>query len=140
MSGPMTFAVTPRPGEILKEIIERLTFEFASALNDQEVETALKFFSEDAVMIAPDRPGVCGKTAIRSLLYKVLDDGLLTVNLIQHSAAQLGDLAVEIGRYSMQVTQPHSGKRLENGKYVTGWRRQPSGEFLISVTIWTRDC
>ena len=139
MSNSIALAITPRPGEILKEIIERLTFDFASALNDQDVESALKFFAEDAVMIAPDRPGVCGKAAIRNLLCRVLDDGHQAVNLIQRSVDQLGDLAVGIGRYSMQVAPPNFGNRFENGKYITGWRHQPDGDFLITVSIWTRD-
>jgi ketosteroid isomerase-like protein len=130
-------AATPRPGEILKDVIQRLTSQFVATLNKQDIEGALVYFAEEAVMLAPGRPGVKGKSAIRELLGEICGLGHLAVTLGRNSMAHLGDLAVEIGDYSMQSARRDGGRQQETGKYVTAWRRQVNGEFMITVTVWS---
>lgn len=126
------------PGEIFRDVNQSLSIHFAAALNSHDIEYVLDFFAPDAVMITPDHPGGCGKAAIRCLLDRMFERKPMGVTLNQLSIAQFGDFAVEIGEYSMQVAEPGLGKHHERGKYVTGWRRQPRGEYLMTVTIWSR--
>jgi ketosteroid isomerase-like protein len=128
---------TPRPGEILRDVIQRLTSLFVVTLNKQDIEGALSYFAEEAVMLAPGRPGVKGRPAIKELLREIYGLGHLTVTLGRNSMAHLGDLAVEIGDYSMQSTRRDRSRQEESGKYVTAWRRQINGEFMITVTVWS---
>lgn len=135
----MASPATPRPGEILKDVIQRLTSQFVSALNNQDIEGTLSYFAGEAVMLAPGRPGVKGKPAIKELLRDICGLGHLTVSLGRNSMAHLGDLAVEIGDYSMLSARRDGGRREETGKYVTAWRRQTNGEFMITVTVWSNN-
>ena len=130
-------AATPRPGEILKDVVDRLTSMFVSAFNKRDIEGMLNLYAPDAVLLPPDRPGVKGTEAIRELLRTMFEAGYCHTSLERASMAHLGDLAVEIGEYSMQIAKKESPRRLENGKYVTAWRRQPNGEFQITATIWS---
>jgi ketosteroid isomerase-like protein len=136
---PLASPATPRPGEILKDVIQRLTSLFVASLNKPDIEAALTYFAPDAVMLAPGRPGVKGKPAIGDLLREMVTSNYLTITLGRNSMAHLGDLAVEIGDYTMNVTQHNGNRREEAGKYVTAWRRQPGGEFMITVTVWSRN-
>lgn len=136
---PLASPATPRPGEILKDVIQRLTSLFVSTLNGQDIEGTLSYFAEEAVMLAPGRPGVKGKPAIKELLRDILGSRHLAVSLGRHSMAYLGDLAVEIGDYSIQSTRRDGGRQEENGKYVTAWRRQTNGEYMITVTVWSNN-
>ncbi|HKW89279.1 MAG TPA: DUF4440 domain-containing protein [Candidatus Acidoferrales bacterium] len=138
----LSFAQHPAtldPAQSLTEIIESLSFGLSSALNDRDIEAALYFFTPDAVMIAPDNPGVSGKPAIHTLFENMLANSSLALNLSQSSIGKFGDLAVEIGSYSMQLARPYFGKWEDTGKYITAWRRQPTGQFLITVTVWTHN-
>lgn len=138
MLSSLNYSTIPRPSETLKDIIALLTDTFAGALNHRNIAAALDYFSADAVMITPDRPGVCGKPAIHTLLDSMFDGSPVTVSLQPSSVAQLGDLAVALGEYSLWIVHPQLGKWNDTGKFVTGWRRQPGGEYLMTVTIWSR--
>ncbi|HEV2489093.1 MAG TPA: DUF4440 domain-containing protein [Candidatus Acidoferrales bacterium] len=135
----MATAATPKPGEILKDVVQRLTALFVDAFNKQNMETILSFYAEDAVMLGPGLPGVKGKPAIRELLKSMFSMGYGSVILGRSSMAHLGDLAVDIGYYTANMAgrEREGGRREEHGKYVTAWRRQPNGEFLITVTVWS---
>lgn len=135
----MATPATPKPGEILKDVVQRLTSLFLAAFNKQNMEELLSFYAEDAVMLGPGLPGVKGKPAIRELLKSMFSMGYGSVILGRSSMAHLGDLAVDIGYYTANMAgrEREGGKRDENGKYVTAWRRQSNGEFLITVTVWS---
>lgn len=132
----MATPTTPMPGEILRDVVQRLTLLYLDAFNRQDIAEVLEFFAPDAVMLGPDHPGVNGKAAIRDLLRAMFAKGYAGLELGRNSMAHLGDLAVDIGYYTASVTRQGS-KREENGKYVTAWRRQPNGEFQITVTVWS---
>jgi ketosteroid isomerase-like protein len=135
----MATPATPKPGEILKDVVQRLTTLFVDAFNKQDIDSVLSFYAADAVMLGPDHPGVKGKAAIRELLKSMIHTGYSSLMLGRNSMAHLGDLAVDIGYYTANTAgrEREVGKREENGKYVTAWRRQPNGEFLITVTVWS---
>lgn len=137
----MATPATPKPGEILRDVVQRLTSLFLAAFNKQNIEELLGFYAEDAVMLGPGLPGVKGKTAIRELLKSMFSRGYSGLTLGRNSMAHLGDLAVDIGYYTANMAgrEREGGKREENGKYVTAWRRQPNGEFMITVTVWSTD-
>lgn len=138
MSSALAHATAPHPGEMFRDTIQSMSFHFASTLNRRDMEYALEFFAPDAVMIAPEHPGGCGKVAIRALLDKMFEKKPLTVALTQLSIVQFGDFAVETGEYAIQVAQTGRWKPDERGRYITGWRRRPHGDPLITLTIWSR--
>lgn len=139
MSFEPAHGATPRSDEILKELLRNLSFDFVSTLNRRDVEAALDYFGAEAVMLPPGLSATCGKNSIRGTLEKWFENGPLAVALIRHSVAHWGGLAVEVGTYLMRGVQANSGKSEDKGKYITAWRRQPDGKFLITATIWTRD-
>ena len=130
-------AATPRPGEILRDVVQRLTARLVGVLNKQDVEGMLSLYAPDAVLLPPDRPGVRGTDAIRKLLKAMFDAGYSNATLERDSIVHLGDLAVEFGRYTMQIAEKDGRKRQDGGKYVNAWRRQLNGEFQITVSIWS---
>ena len=133
----MATPTTPMPGEILTEVVQRLTQLYIDSFNRQDLDALLDFFASDAVMLGPAHPGVKGRTAIRELLKAMFAQGYSSMSLGRNSIANLGNLAVDIGYYTSSVTNWQGGKREELGKYVTAWRRQENGEFQITVTVWS---
>ncbi len=129
----------PAPAETVETIIRKLTALFVSAVNNKDLETMVGLYAPDAVVLPPNNPAVEGTTAIRDLFKSMLDAGFSDIaaetTRIEHS----GDLAVEVGRYTLQVPQKEGGKKEDRGKYAGTWRRQPNGEFRLVVDIWNSD-
>ena len=86
----------------------------------------------------PHHAAVHGREAIYEYLKTPIRHGVrnLTyeVTFIKHS----GDLAYDVGRYTMLVPR-EGGKHQDKGKYLTVWRRQPNGEWLIVADTWSSD-
>ena len=129
-------AATSRPGEFLKDIVERLTGLWVSTFKKQDVEGMLSLYAPDAVLLPPNLPGVKGAAAIREVLKAMFDAGLTNATMKRSSIEHLGDLVVDFGRYTMEVPEKDGRKREEAGKYISAWRRQPNDEFKITVAIW----
>jgi ketosteroid isomerase-like protein len=88
-------------------------------------------YAPDARVMPPGSEMVTGQD-IQAYWQGVIDSGvtggrLETVRLEEHD-----DLAVEEGRYRVQV----GTDIVDTGKYVVVHRRQPDGAWKIAVDIW----
>ena len=50
-----------------------------------------------------------------------------------------GNIAYEVGRYSVVVEPEDQAAVNDNGKYLVIWERQPDGDWLMSEDIWNSD-
>jgi hypothetical protein len=48
----------------------------------------------------------------------------------------LGEVALAIGRYNVQVPIKPGTLEVDRGKYVGHWRRMPDGQFRVTVSMW----
>jgi uncharacterized protein (TIGR02246 family) len=118
--------------------ISQIGQQWARHWNASELDQLIRFYAPDAVYMPPHHAAIHGRDAIQEYLQAPLRHGVrnLTydVTYIKHS----GDLAYDVGHYTM--TMPgEGGKRQDRGKYLTVWRRQPSGEWLIAADTWSSD-
>lgn len=49
---------------------------------------------------------------------------------------QWGDVALAIGRYTVQVPVKPGAFEVDRGKYVGHWRRMSDGQFRVTVSLW----
>ena len=118
--------------------ISKIGEQWARHWNAGDLDKLIQAFAPDAVYMPPHHAAVHGRDAIYEYLKGPMRHGVgdLTyeVTFIKHS----GDLAYDVGRYTMKV--PRQGaKRQDRGKYLTVWRRQGSGEWLIVADTWSSD-
>ncbi len=106
----------------------------------QDVEAALAFWAEDAIVQPAGAPQIEGHEAISDLYRQFYEGGQLkefSGTTTHMSVSQAGDLAYEYG-VNRFVWQSPEGNLLEMGKYLTVWKKV-DGEWFIAALSFTSD-
>jgi uncharacterized protein (TIGR02246 family) len=93
-------------------------------------------YAEDGVMLPPDATVVSGRAAIEKLWQSWIDDGLKNLKLKTTAVESAGDLAYEIGDFSLEVPGKDGGTALAPGNYVVVWKKGGDGAWRIKVDTW----
>lgn len=114
--------------------IRGLTQDFCTAFNTGNYDQSAAFFSSEGVFMAPHRDMVQGPKAIERAFQEYGESGYQDLRLetirIEHS----GDMATEVGRYTLAVKLANGTTFADRGKYVHTWRRL--GAWLMTVDCW----
>ena len=122
----------------VEALISKTGQEWAQHWNTGDLEGLIQAFAPDAVYMPPHHAALHGRDAIREYLKTPLKHGInLTyeVTFIKHS----GELAYDVGRYSVSQPRPEGGHRQDCGKYLTVWRRQADGQWKIVADTFSSD-
>jgi ketosteroid isomerase-like protein len=112
---------------------------------DRYVQTALAaewdawaaLTTDDAVFLQPNGAAVEGRHAIRK--WATAFTGLTRFSANVLAVEGRDDIAISRGTYSF-VLGPEDGLPVaDTGKFLTVWRRQPGGTWLISRNMWNSD-
>ncbi len=118
--------------------ISQIGQQWAKHFNARDLDKLMAAYAPDAVYMPPHHAAIHGRDAIREYLNNPMRHGVCDlayeVTFVKHS----GDLAYDVGRYTMTVPR-NGGKRQDRGKYLTVWRRQPDGKWLIVADTWSSD-
>ena len=125
--------------ENIKAEIRRILAQSLSAFNRGDVETILGSYAPDAVVLPPNSRAVQGIEAIRQLWQSLLAAGYCNAAFELDEIEHWGDVALAIGRYSVQIPMKPGAFEVDRGKYVGHWRRMPDGQFRVTVSMWYSD-
>jgi ketosteroid isomerase-like protein len=108
---------------------------FAEAFNSGDWNAVSGYYTDDAVMMAPNAETALGPAAIGQAFggFQSMKPNLA---LTTGRVVQSGDLAYEYGTYRMQMTPPGGATMNDRGKYLTVWRRMPDGTWRIAADIF----
>lgn len=115
------------------EIAELLTA-FCKAVDNQDAIGVARFYTADARMLAPDAPMIEGQAGIEGFVRQLFDAGLRSLGLETVDVLESGDLAVELGRFTMGFTPEGT----QVGKYIAVYR-QPDGALKIVADTFNSD-
>jgi len=139
MSSPSAERPPPVQNENVKAKIRTNMTQFAIAFNRGDLETVLGSYAADAVVLPPRSPAVQGLPGIRQLFESLLAAGYcnsaVELERIEHS----GDIALAVGRYSVQIPTKSASSDVDRGKYVGHWRRMSDGQFRVTLSMWYSD-
>jgi uncharacterized protein (TIGR02246 family) len=93
-------------------------------------------YADDAVMLPPDATVVSGRAAIAKLWKGWIDDGLKDLTLKSTAIESAGDLAYEVGDFSLQVPGEDGKLTTAPGNYVVVWKRGGDGVWRLKVDTW----
>lgn len=116
------------------EIIELLTA-FSKAVDNQDAAGVASFYTADARMLAPDTPMIEGQAGIESFVQQLFAAGMRSLGLETVDILDSGDLAVELGRFTMGFAPEGT----QVGKYIAVYRRQTDGTFKIVADTFNFD-
>jgi ketosteroid isomerase-like protein len=91
-------------------------------------------FAPDGVFMAPHRDAAVGPKAVERLLRQFGEAGYEGLRVETMRVDYSGDMAMEIGRYSLAIRQTNGSMLADRGKYVKVWRRL--GAWLIVADCW----
>ncbi len=124
-----------RPFLDVQSLIRNLAQDFVTSFNTGNYDQVAALFAQDGALMAPHHDAAYGPKAVESLLRKIGELGYEDLRLETVRVEASGDLAMEIGRYSVAIRQPDGTILADRGKYVKAWRRL--GVWLIVADCWS---
>lgn len=110
--------------------------EWAAAAAAKDAEKFASFYAEDATLMLGNAPDVKGATTIRETAAGMMQDAnfALSFETTAVQVARSGDIAYELGTYSLTTTNPKTKKpATEKGNYVVVWKKQADGRWKAAV-------
>jgi uncharacterized protein (TIGR02246 family) len=132
-------ACAPTPGhtDVQAEIL-RLDAEWSKATQAHDVDRAVSYWADDAIVFPPGSPAVSGKAAIREFVAKSFQTPGFSISWKTATVAVSsgGDIAYTTGGNRVTFSTPDGKQVAVDGKAVAIWRRQKDGAWKCAVDIW----
>jgi len=123
-----------RPFRDVESQLRDLTQDFATSFNTGNYDHAARLFANDGVLMAPQYEGAYGQKQVERLLRELGEAGYSDLRMETTRVDHSGDMAMELGRFSLVVRDADGGIIAEHGKYVRVWRRL--GAWLLIGDCW----
>jgi uncharacterized protein (TIGR02246 family) len=124
-----------RPFLDVQSMLRNLAQDFVTAFNTGNYDQAAALFNADGVFMAPHHEPAYGPKAVERLLRKFGEGGYEDLRLETVLVESSGDMAMEIGRYTVAIRQSDGTVLADRGKYLKVWRRL--GAWLIIADSWS---
>jgi uncharacterized protein (TIGR02246 family) len=124
-----------RPFLNVDSLIRNLGQDFVTSFNTGNYDQVAALFAQDGAFMAPHHDPAYGPKAVERLLRQFAESGYEDLRLETIRVEASGDLAMEIGRYSVGIRKPDGTILADRGKYVKAWRRL--GAWLILADCWS---
>jgi len=124
-----------RPVRDVECQLRDLTQDFATSFNTGNYDQAAALFASDGVLMAPRHEAAYGQKAVEHLLRRLGEAGYSDLRLETTRVDHSGDMAMELGRFTVAVRQADGTLIPERGKYVKVWKRL--GAWLVMADSWS---
>jgi uncharacterized protein (TIGR02246 family) len=124
-----------RPFLDVESLIRNLAQDFVTSFNTGNYDQVAALFTQDGAFMAPHHDPAYGPKPVERLLRQLAESGYEDLRLETIRIEASGDLAMEIGRYTVAIRQPNGTILADRGKYVKAWRRL--GAWLILADCWS---
>jgi len=114
----------------VRAAIAAATTQFIDAFRQQDAVGCASLYTADGATLPPNADIARGHTAIQAVWQEAFDAGLTDFQVESLEVESAGDLAYEMGRYTM-----YAGDDLaDEGKYILIWKRE-AGHWRIHRDI-----
>ena len=115
--------------------IRGLTQDFSMNFNTGNYDQVGALFASYGLFMAPHHESAVGPKAIERKLREVGESGYQNLRLETIRVDSSGDMAMEIGRYSVSIASESGSSVDDRGKYLKVWRRL--GAWRIVADCWS---
>ena len=117
----------------MEVVICRLSEEWTGLWNSGQLDKVVDLYTKDALYLPAHANPVHGRKNIREFLSQPMRQGATDFTLRIDFIQRAGNLAYDVGHYSIRLPQEDGSKKLDQGRYLVVWQRQASGEWRMVV-------
>jgi ketosteroid isomerase-like protein len=124
-----------RPFRDVESQLRDLTQDFTTSFNTGNYDHAAGLFASDGELMAPRQEPAYGQKPVERLLRQLGEAGYSDLRMETTRVEHSGDIAMEVGRFSLVVRKADGTTVPERGKYVKVWRRL--GAWRLMADCWS---
>lgn len=112
--------------------------EWSKATATNDIQKAVGYYADDAVLMAPGGDAVQGKQAITSNMQAMSKDPAFSLKFqtTKTDVAKSGDVGYTWGVYQLTVSDPTTHKPInDHGSYATVYKKQADGSWKAEIDI-----
>ena len=121
--------------DALRKEIELTNSKWSSAVNSGNPSVIEECLDEGAMYLAPGAPTIFGKEAIVAEARAWIEAGATNESFEIIEVFGDGDVAYQVGTYSIDCPQENGSLETHRGKFVDIFRRQADGSWKTRVSI-----
>ena len=114
---------------------------FSQLMLDDDLEGMLKYYADNSISLPSYQPMLRGHDAMRESHKQQHEQSGMKVTAFELTATDViteGNIAIEIGTYTISMDMPEMGAMDDHGKYMTVWENQ-GGDWKIRADTWNTD-
>jgi len=122
--------------------IRSVSKDWAAAAQAKDAAKFASFYTDDAMVLLEAAPDVSGKGPIQETLTAMMQDPAFALSFETKTieVARSGDLAYEVGSFTMTGTDPRTKKPMTTrGQGVTVWKKQADGSWKAHLDVPVSD-
>ena len=119
----------------VRKTIEANNKKFIEAFNSGDAAAVGDMYASDARLFPPNTQRIDGSQAIQGFWQSLINAGVKVVRLETVQVESSGDIAYEVGNYTLTIPQADKEAITAEGKYVVVWRRQGQN-WKLTADIW----
>ncbi len=127
----------------VREVIENHNVSLNRWYASGDIDSVVTVFADDARVMPSNFPAIEGREAVREFWKQAMTLGQWNFNLETVSVIANGPIAVELGRYTVQIEAkqelPPGIKSYDSGDYVCYWRLEDDGKWRVVYDILSSD-
>ena len=133
-----TGAASDRGG--IESVLRKLDAEWSATAGAKDLDKLVSYYSDDAVVLPPNKPAATTAAAIRSSWKEDLDSMVSgSWKATRVEVAKSGDMAYVSGSYEWTAKTPDGEQTKDHGKYLEVWEKQPDGSWKCGADCWNSD-
>lgn len=119
----------------------QISREWSELVGTGDIDAAIEYWAEDAVMMVPGLPPLRGRAAIREYIEAgaAMPGFSVRWEPLEAHVSEAGDMAYLIERNQFTMQDSTGATVTESNKTVTVWRREADGTWKNVIDMWNAD-
>ena len=109
--------------------------QWSAAAQEKDAATFASFYTDDGILLLEGAPDAVGMAAIVQGTTAMMSDANFSLSFAPDKVevARSGDLAYDVGSYTLTMSDPEGNPVTQKGQYVDVWRKNAKGEWKVAV-------